>query len=106
MVGGLAGAGIGMLGGLYGTVVGICASRGKAKMLVFTMHWSSLLLGLALLVAGATAIFSGQPYRIWFAFILPGSILTFLIVLFTPVVFARYRQAEHRQLHAEEFRRG
>lgn len=106
MVGGIAGAGIGVLGGIYGTVLGICSPKGKAKVLVFTMHWCSLLLGVLLLIGGITALVSGQPYRVWYPIILPGAILTLLMVCFTPMVFARYRQAEHRQLHAEEFRRG
>lgn len=106
MVGGIAGAGIGTLCGIYGAVVGICAPKGKAKALVFTMHFCSLFLGVLLLIGGITALVSGQPYRVWYPLILLGAILTLLMALFTPMVFARYRQAEHRQLHAEEFRRG
>ena len=106
MVGGIAGGGIGLLGGIYGTVVGICAPKGKAKALVFTMHWCSLLLGVLLLIGGITALVSGQPKGDWYPLILLGSILTLLMAVFTPMIFVRYRQAEHRQLHAEEFRRG
>ena len=106
MVGGIAGASIGTLGGIYGTIGGICAPRGKAKTLVFTMHFCSLFLGVLLLIGGITALISGQPKGDWYPLILLGSILTLLMVLFTPMIFARYRQADHRQLHAEEFRRG
>ena len=106
LVGGLLGGGIGLLGGVYGTVVGICAPRGKAKRLVFGLHWFALLLGLALLVGGITALVTGQPYGVWYALLLPGALLTVLIICFTPMVKLRYRQAEHRKLNAEEFRRG
>lgn len=106
MVGGIAGSAIGILGGIYGTIVGICAPRGKAKTLVYTMHFCSLFLGVLLLIAGLTALISGQPKGDWYPLILLGSILTLLMAMFTPVIFARYRQADHRQLHAEEFRRG
>ncbi len=106
LIGGLLGGGIGLLGGVYGTVVGICAPRGKAKRLVFGLHWFALLLGLGLLVGGITALVTDQPYGVWYALLLPGAILTVLIICFTPMVKLRYRQAEHRQLNAEEFRRG
>ncbi len=105
-IGGLLGGGIGVLGGVYGTVVGICAPRGKAKRLVFGLHWFTLLLGLGLLGGGITALVTGQPYGVWYALLLPGALLTVLIICFTPMVKLRYRQAEHRKLNAEEFRRG
>ena len=106
LVGGLLGGGIGILGGVYGTVVGICAPRGKAKRLVFGLHSSALGLGLGLLVGGFTALVTGQPYGVWYALLLPGALLTVLIICFTPMLKLRYRQAEHRKLNAEEFRRG
>ena len=106
MVGGIAGGAIGLLGGIYGTVLGICAPKGKAKALVFTMHFCSLILGTLLLVGGITTLISGQPYGVWYPLVLLGGLLTLLMAYFTPMVFTRYRQAEHRQLHAEEFRRG
>ena len=105
-IGGLLGGGIGVLGGIYGTVVGICAPRGKAKRLVFGLHWFALLLGLGLLGGGITALVTGQPYGVWYALLLPGALLTVLMIIFTPMLKLRYRQAEHRQLNAEEFRRG
>jgi hypothetical protein len=105
-VGGLIGAGVGVLGGgIYGPLVGILASRGKAKTLVMGYHGLLLLLGLALLIAGLVALFGGQPYRVWFTFVLPGGILTMLMVFLAPVVAMRYREAEQRRLQAEEFRR-
>ena len=104
--GGLLGGGVGILAGVYGTVVGVCAPRGKAKRLVFGLHWFVLLLGLGLLGGGITALVTGQSYGVWYALLLPGALLTVLLICFTPMVKLRYRQAEHRKLNAEEFRRG
>ncbi len=104
--GGLLGGGIGILAGVYGSVAGMCAPRGKAKRLVFGLHWFTLLLGLGLLVGAITAMVRGQPYGVWFALLLPGALLTVLMIIFTPMLKLRYRQAEHRKLNAEEFRRG
>lgn len=106
LVGILLGAGVGLLGGAYGAVVGICVPRGKAKGLVYGLHWFSLLLGLAVLAAGVTALIGGQPFEVWYPLLFAGAIVTGLIIGFTPMIKLRYRQAEHRKLKAEEFRRG
>jgi hypothetical protein len=106
MVGGLLGAGAGVMGGIYGTTVGLLAPRGKARGFVFGMHFTFLVLGALLLVAGVTAVSTGQPYGVWYALLLPGGLITALMAAFLPMVRMRYRQAEHRRLEAEEFRRG
>ena len=106
LVGTLLGVGVGLLSGVYGMVFGICAPRGKAKGLLYGLHWFSLLLGLAVLAAGVTALIGGQPYRVWYPLLFSGAIVTVLIIGFTPMIKLRYRQAEHRKLNAEEVRRG
>ena len=106
LVGTLLGVGVGLLGGVYGTMVGVCAPRGKAKGLVYGLHWFSLLLGLAVLAAGVTALMGGQPYRVWYPLLFSGAIVTVLMIIFTPLIKLRYKQAEHRHLSAEEFRHG
>ena len=106
VVGGSIGGGIGVLGAVYGTVVGVLAPRGKGRPFVFAMHWASLALGGLFLIAGVTAVITGQPYGVWYSLLLPGLLLTVLMGTMTPVIKLRYRQAEHRRLQAEEFRRG
>ncbi len=106
LVGGLIGCGVGVLGAVYGTAVGMLAPRGKYRPFVFAMHWAALALGGVLLVAGVTAVITGQPYGVWYSLLLPGLLLTVLMGTMTPVLKLRYRQAEHRRLEAEEFRRG
>lgn len=106
LVGGLLGGGLGIMGGVYGTVVGILAPRGKAPGLVLGMHWTFLAVGVVLLAAGVWALAVSQPYGVWYPLILPGALATMLMLIFTPIIRLRYRQAEHRRLEAEEFRRG
>ena len=65
LAGGILGGGVGVLGAVYGTLVGV-----------------------------------------WFSLLLPGVLLVVLMGCMTPVIKLRYRQAEHRRLQAEEFRRG
>ena len=106
LVGGLIGGGVGILGAVYGTLVGVLVPRGRGRSIVFAMHWGALALGGGFVVAGVTAVVTGQPYGVWYSLLLPGLLLTFLMGTMTPVIKLRYRQAEHRRLHAEEFRRG
>jgi hypothetical protein len=105
-VGGLAGAGVGVMGAAYGSTVGVLAPRGKGRAAVFAMHWTFLALGVLMLAAGITALATGQPYGVWYALLLPGALVTILMMVFLPIVRVRYQQAEHRRLEAEEFRQG
>jgi len=105
MVGGLLGAAVGVLaGGIYGPLVGVLMPRGKAKSFVLVYHWLLVTLGIGLLVAGLIALIQGQPYGVWYAFALPGGLLTLLMLFFTPMVHRGYRQAEYRRVDAEAFR--
>jgi hypothetical protein len=70
------------------------------------LHWGAIALGIGFIGAGITAVVSGQPYGVWYSLLLPGLLLTVLMGTMTPVIKMRYRQAEHRRLEAEEFRRG
>ncbi len=106
LVGGLSGAGVGVLGAVYGTVVGVLAPRGKGRSLVMAMHRAALVLGGLFLVAGVTGVMTGQPYGVWYSLLLPGLLLTILLGTMAPLIKLRYRQAEHRRLAPEELRRG
>ena len=106
MVGGLLGAGVGVFGGgIYGPLAGILAPRGKARGLVLGYHFFLLAMGIVLLGVALYAMFTGQPYAVWYSLALPGFLLTLLFSIFTPVILGRYRVADHRRLNAEEFRR-
>ena len=106
LAGGLLGGGVGVLGAVYGCVVGVLAPRGKGRTFVMALHWATIALGAVFLVAGIGAAVAGQPYGVWYALLLPGVILVVLMGAFTPVIKQRYHQAEHRRLQAEEIRRG
>ena len=106
LAGSVFGGGVGVLGGIYGSVVGVLAPRGKGRGYVMALHWGAIALGGVFLVAGITAVVSGQSYGVWGALLLPGVLLTVLMGTMTPIIKQRYRQAEHRRLQAEEFRRG
>jgi hypothetical protein len=104
LAGALLGGGFGIFGGVYGSLLGLLAPRGRARGLMVAVHWTALSLGVLLLVAGVTALVSDQPYGVWYALLLPGAIVTVVMGCLTPVLHIVYRQAEHRRLEAEEFR--
>ena len=105
LVGGILGGGVGTMGAIYGTTLGVLVPRGKGKLFVFALHWTFLTIGVTLLAAGLAALIAGQPYEVWYVLILPGALLTVLMGIFTPIMRQLFRQAEHRRLEAEEFRR-
>jgi hypothetical protein len=107
LVGALLGSAVGVLGGgVYGPLVGTLAPQGKGRRLVFAYHWALVLAGCGLLVAGLTALAAGQPIHVWAVLGGPGLLLAAILLPLTPVLRARYRQADQRRLEAEEFRRG
>ena len=95
------GASIGVLGGVVGTLVGCLAPFGKAKTMVYGVYWFALIASVTALIAGLSALISGQPYAIWYGLTLAGSIgsLVFGINYFT--LANVYRQAEARKMAAQ-----
>jgi hypothetical protein len=104
LVGGLLGAGIGTIfGGIGGGIGGPLAALGKARSLVIGFFYFGFAVGLALTGVGIYAVVTGQPFWVWGSFIFPGVLTAGLMGGLTPVIKSRYRQAEQRQLDAQEF---
>ena len=101
-MGGLIGASFGIFGGVYGSIVGLCASRGIGRSAVIGFHYACLLLSVATLAVGFYALAIGQPFGDWFAFLLPGALGGVLFTVFTPMIYMRYRQAEERKMAAAD----
>lgn len=94
----------GVLGGLFGSVVGVCASRGKGRKVLTAFGVGMLCLGVAFLVAGAVAYFSGQPGALAYALFLPGVLGVFLFPNLLRMLRLAYRQAEARKAEAQDLR--
>jgi hypothetical protein len=93
---------LGLLGGVFGVLVGTMAPRGRGKRLVFGFIGFTLAYSALLLVAGIGARLSGQPYGIWYGLGLPGVIGLLVIGLNTPGVIIAYRKAEQRRIEAQD----
>lgn len=104
-IGGILGTGVGIAGGLFGTLAGILVPRGRGKRIVVGCAVALLIFGAACTVVGVTALLQGQPYAVWYMFLLTGCMTTILAVILFPIIVSGYRRAEQRRLDAQEFRR-
>lgn len=93
---------LGVLGGLWGSLVGILAPRGKAKALALGSLGLMLAACAICLILGVLALIKHQPYGVWYGLILPGFLGLVLFPSLTPVVLMRYREAENRKMQARD----
>lgn len=106
---GWVGAGIGVLGGLFGTVLGgstVFVQRGQAKRLILGGWRAMTVLGLLMLIAGITAVATQQPYHVFYPLLLGGSLFTLLGWMLGTAVRKQYQLVEARKVDAEQIRRG
>jgi Flp pilus assembly protein TadB len=96
------GAALGILGGVYGTLVGMLAPQGKARGLVLGLHGLILVASVVLLVAGIVALAAGQPYGVWYGLGLAGLLGVVIFGTLLPVVLNAYRMAERRKMSAQD----
>lgn len=93
---------LGVVGGMLGSLIGIFAPRGKGKNVFVGIMWGLMGVGLVVLVVGVVALLKGQPYGIWYGFLLPGLMLPILMGCLIPVIKNAYRQAELRKAAAQD----
>lgn len=98
------GAGIGVVGGTVGPLVGFLVPRGIGKVAVLGIMWATLAGSVGLLFAGLIAVISKQPYGVWYALCLPGIIGTIMSACLLPIVHRGYAIAEARRLEAQNLR--
>lgn len=94
MVGGIGGAIIGCFGGL----IGLLASRGKARRFVLAMTKIFIALGILSLIAGGIAAATKQPYAVYYPLLLAGFILTIVFSVNLPSIQRRYDELEIRRM--------
>ena len=100
IVGGGGGSLIGLLGGLCGWLL----PRGMGAKWFQVAFAVLALFGLAFLIVGLVALLTGQPYGIWYSFLLTGVLFTGLCG--GAVFYVRHlaQQIERRRLQSEALR--
>jgi hypothetical protein len=107
--GAMVGGAVGIFGGVlgcFGGLLGCLAGFGKARKFVLTTTKIFIALGMLLTIAGIAAIICGQPYFIWYVFLLPGIILTLVFSLNFPILQRRYDDLEIRRMASMDVMRG
>lgn len=105
MIGAIMGAGLGGgLGGIGGGVGGPLAAMGKAKALVVGTFYAAIIIAVLIAGVGIYALIDGQPWHVWFVFLLPGVLTGAIMGGLLPVIKSRYAQAEQRKLDADAIR--
>jgi hypothetical protein len=94
LIGGIGGSVI----GCFGALLGLLASKGKARTFVLATMKIFIALGILLTIAGFVAVVSSQPYAVWYALLLPGVILTLVFSLTLPSIQRRYDELEIRRM--------
>lgn len=101
----------GWVGGGLGTAIGVAAAvcgsfawllvrseGGRTFLRVIVAAGTAL--GVVLLATGLTALTLGQPRHVWYALMLTGAILTFVIGIWNFLLPVIFRQLERQRLQA------
>jgi len=86
--------------GLWGAVIGVVSSRGRAKRFVLGSANALLLIGAASLAIGVAAIAAAQPYAVYYPLLLIGIILVAVIGKLRGTLSARYEELELKRMQS------
>lgn len=94
------GGGIGTLFGCWGALIGILAQAGRGRMFIQASVVFNIVVGSACLIAGFVALAMGQPYHIWYPFILIGLLLPGIMLGTRKNLMKQLAAAEERKMAA------
>ncbi|MEM7387512.1 MAG: hypothetical protein AAF514_21450, partial [Verrucomicrobiota bacterium] len=99
----------GWLGGILGTVVGlggalvgVLSGFPKTRPLVLKLMAFFMAAGAVSLVVGLYALFSGQPYAVWYGLTHTGFISVLIFGFLYPVMRSRFAQMELQKMAAKD----
>jgi hypothetical protein len=97
---GLLGAFGGGLIGLWGALIGVLASRGKARRFVLASANALFVIGISSLVGGVAALATAQPYALYYPLLLIGIVLVAVFGKMRGSLSARYEQLELKRMQS------
>lgn len=83
-------------------LVGWLVPRGRARAFILRAWFALWATAVALLTVGLLALIRGQPWGVWFGFLLPGAVGTLVVGANSLVILKRYRDVEERRLSAKD----
>lgn len=95
----LGGIGGGLLG-LWGALIGILSSRGKARRFALGSANALLLIGIASIAGGVVAFATDQPYAVYYTLLLIGIIVVAVIGKLRGSLSAQYEQFELKRMQS------
>ena len=93
---------LGVVGGLYGALAGTLAPRGRGRRAVLTCHVLLLSASVGMLLGGLLLLLTGRAWHVWYPWLLPGVIGSWVFGALLAAVRQRYQEAEMRRLEAED----
>lgn len=96
LIGGIGG---GFLG-LWGALIGVLSSRGKARGFVLGSANALLIIGIACIIAGVIALVNTQPYAVYYPLLLIGIIVIAVIGKLRGTLSAQYEQHELKRMRS------
>jgi len=90
----------GSLVGLWGALIGVISARGKARRFALGSATALLLIGIASIGMGVAALASGQPYAVYYPFLLIGMVLVIVMAVLRRTLPKRYEQLELMKMQA------
>lgn len=105
LIGGLGGASIGVVCGIFGAIVGSLAPRGIGRKAVLGFAVVIIVIAAAVLLTGIYALAVGQPYHVYYPMLLLGFVPTLVMGGLFPSMRRRYDAAEQRKMDADALRR-
>ena len=96
------GTAYGVIAGGLGGLVGVLLPKGRATRFLVRAWFALWALAVALLLVGLVALANGQPWGVWFGFLLPGVIGTLVVGANSVVILATRKKVEQRRLAAKD----
>lgn len=105
MIGGIAGAAVGLWGAIFGITAGVLVPKGKGRTAVRIMMYPMVVFALAAVGVSIFALVKDQPRSVWYPLMLLGGIVLIQLARLIPCLELTLRKVERKKLEAEELRR-
>ena len=104
MLGGILGASMGVICGLWGTIAGKYASKGKFRQSVSYSAKLIIAVGILLSLAGGIAIIADQPRHVWSPFLLCGIIPLVVMLSVYSNIKRAYAASELKKMYIDDMK--